>query len=114
MSDMKWAPLIGAIIISTASWNAIPEDLRPKLLAQSRAAGASMQIEIDKADNDAISIMKQHGLKVHAASKEAVDGWKSLADNSLPKLAGKSYDSKSYDMVKKYLDEFRSNQKNRQ
>ncbi len=107
MCGMKWAPLIGGIVISSATWKRVPADLRPKLLAAAERIGNSMQKEIDEADGAAVVVMKQHGLVVHPVPPEAVEEWRSATREAFAKLVGKSFDKASYEQVKRHLEDFR-------
>ncbi|MBD3393573.1 MAG: C4-dicarboxylate ABC transporter substrate-binding protein [Chitinivibrionales bacterium] len=107
MCGMKWAPLIGGIVVSERTWKRIPEKLKPELLAAAGEIGKSLQSEIDEADAQALEVMKQHGLKVSTVPPEAVAKWKTAAEKGFAKLAGKSFDVTCYELVKKHLQEYR-------
>jgi TRAP-type transport system periplasmic protein len=108
MSGMKWAPLIGGIVISTKTWNSIPQDMRDKLMAAADKIGDEIQEEIDGADAEAIEIMKKHGLKVHPMPQDARAQWKAQAQKGFDMVIGKSFDRASYDAIVKHLEEFRN------
>lgn len=104
MCGMKWAPLIGGIVISMRTWKKVPKDLRPKLLAATEKTEQTLQANIDEADAKAIQIMKKHGLTVHPVPPEAVAKWKAATEKGFTKLIGKSFDKDSYLKVKKHLE----------
>jgi TRAP-type C4-dicarboxylate transport system substrate-binding protein len=112
MCGMKWAPLIGGIVITKRTWNRIPKELRPKLLETAEKLGKGMQKEIDEADAGALEIMKQHGLVVHEVSPEIVEKWKAATREGFDKLVGKSFDKESFEQVKRHLEEFRKSNGN--
>jgi TRAP-type C4-dicarboxylate transport system substrate-binding protein len=107
MCGMKWAPLIGGIILSTKTWERIPPDLRGKLLNAARKIGREMQTEIDNADAEAIKIMKDHGLKVHPVTGEIEALWSSEVQNGFKMVVGKSFDEASYNEIVNHLKTFR-------
>lgn len=107
MCGMKWAPLIGGVVISTKTWKRIPAELRPELLEAARKVGREAQIEIDKADAEAVKIMQQHGLKIHAVSSEIEAQWLSEVQDGFNMVIGKSFDKATFEEVKKYLATFR-------
>ena len=107
MCGMKWAPLIGGIVISNKTWKRIPAKLRPQLLKTARKIGLDAQTEIDNADAQAIKIMKEHGLKVHPVSKEEETQWVSEVQSGFNMVIGKSFDRSSYEEVKQHLKTFR-------
>jgi TRAP-type C4-dicarboxylate transport system substrate-binding protein len=107
MCAMKWAPLIGGVVVATATWQKIPADLQPKLLDAAQKIGISLQGQIDSADDKAIEAMKKYGLVVNPVPPEAEKEWKAACEAAFAKIAGKSFDSKSYEQVKLLLETFR-------
>lgn len=107
MCGMKWAPLIGGIVVSTKTWKKIPEKMRVKLLGAAKKIGTEIQTEIDNADAQAISIMKQHGLKVNPVSSDIEAQWLPVVKNGFDMVIGKSFDEASYNEVKRHLKTFR-------
>ena len=107
MCGMKWAPLIGGVIISTKTWKKIPAELREKLINSARKIGKEIQIEIDNADAQAIKVMQEHGLKVHPISEEIEAQWLAEVQGGFNMLIGKSFDKASYEEVKQHLKTFR-------
>ena len=107
MCEMKWAPLIGGIVVSTKTWKKLPADLRTKLRNATRKIGKEMQAEIDNADAEAVKIMKEHGLKVHPVSREIEAQWLSEVQGGFKIVVGKSFDEASYNEIVKHLKAFR-------
>src|SRR5436305_767055 len=54
MSDIKWAPVVGATVISKAAWENIPQEVRAPLLIAARESGADLRKGIRSMDDDAI------------------------------------------------------------
>jgi TRAP-type C4-dicarboxylate transport system substrate-binding protein len=86
MTDLKWAPVVGATIIDRKTWEKIPADLRPKLLTAARDAGEIQRARIRELGDKAIGEMQQHGLKVIKLEPREVAQWRDLADTAYPKL----------------------------
>jgi TRAP-type C4-dicarboxylate transport system substrate-binding protein len=107
MCGMKWAPLIGGVIISTKTWKKIPADLRSKLLDAARKIGKEIQSETDNLDAEAVKTMKEHGLKVNPVSKEIEAQWLSEVQDGFKMVIGKSFDEASYNEVVKHLKAYR-------
>ncbi|MBN1983142.1 MAG: TRAP transporter substrate-binding protein DctP [Chitinivibrionales bacterium] len=103
MCGMKWAPLLGGVVITTAAWNKIGADMQPKLLEIMSTGGKNMQVEIDSADNQAIRTMQQHGLMINAVSPTVETEWYNAVQGSFNKIIGKSIDSQSYETIQKIL-----------
>ncbi|MBU1076950.1 MAG: TRAP transporter substrate-binding protein DctP [Spirochaetes bacterium] len=111
MSGLKWAPFIGAVVISEKIWKKIPADLQDKLFESAQRIGKNMQKQALEADRKAIVIMKKHGLKIHPVSKAVELEWKKTVDMGLKGLIGKSIDKEAYEKVKEYLEEYRKKNK---
>ena len=113
MTDLKWAPLIGAIVISTRKWQAIPGDLRPQLLRIARDAGARLQKSVRKLGRDAIDVMKKHGLVVHRVPENVRAQWERSARNGYAELVGSYVSPEMLAEVERLRDEYRAKHPNR-
>lgn len=107
MCSLRWAPLIGGIVISTKKWQKIPAALKPELQEAARKQAGIMNKEILEADRQAIEAMKSNGLIINRVSPEVEKEWQELADVGLAKLEGKSFDARYRKLITQYLDEFR-------
>lgn len=110
MSDMKWAPLLGGVVVALDRWNRLPAATREKLEAIALRVGEKMQANIDKADADAIEIMQAHGLQIHHVPPNAVEEWRTLAEKGVQSVIGTTIDPKTYEQVKAILQEYRARQ----
>ncbi len=106
MSTLKLAPLWGAVIITEKTWAQIPADLQPKLLDASPKVADSLAPELAKADEQAIAIMKKYGLTINTVSPKAEAEWAALLDKTFSTLVGTTYDRESFEMARKYLNEY--------
>ena len=79
MTDLKWAPLVGAVVISKDAWDRVPEQLRPRFLAAARSAGTRLQARVRGLGEDAVAAMQQHGLTVHPVPPEIAKVWAQAA-----------------------------------
>jgi TRAP-type C4-dicarboxylate transport system substrate-binding protein len=88
MTDLKWAPLIGATVISTRAWDKIPDDLKPVLLKAAREAGENLQPQVHPLEDKAVAAMLKHGLVVHAVPPEIAAEWEKSARAGYGKIIG--------------------------
>jgi TRAP-type transport system periplasmic protein len=89
MIDMKWAPMVGATIITKRSWEQIPADVRPRLLESARAAGLEFQGKIRSMEDEAIATMKKNGLRVITLTPAETAEWRKIVvETAYPKLRG--------------------------
>jgi TRAP-type transport system periplasmic protein len=107
MSDMKWAPLIGATVITQKQWNLIPENAKAALIASAREAGVAFRKETRKQSAAAIREMQKLGLVVHAAPPDAIAEWEKQARIAWPALMGRSYPPQLVLRIEAIRDEFR-------
>lgn len=108
MTDMRWAPLIGATILDKRTWEKIPADARDAILAASRKAGEKLQADVRKGELEAVKAMKDHKLNVVAVPDDALNAWRAAAEGIYPKLRGPFVPADMFDEAQRIVTEFRS------
>jgi TRAP-type C4-dicarboxylate transport system substrate-binding protein len=119
MTNLKWAPLVGATIITTnyydekgklhpGAWDKIPVSTRPAILKAAAEAGIRFKTEIRNGEQKAIDAMVKHGLKVHDITEEQYDQWEKLFTSVYPQISGTVIPADMMDMAVKYRDEYRA------
>ncbi len=108
MTDLKWAPLIGATLISMQSWEKIPDDLKPVLLKAAREAGENLQPQVRPLEDEAVAAMLKHGLVIHAVPPEVAAEWEQSARAGYPKLVGCLVPAEIVAEVERLRDEYRA------
>ena len=111
MTDLKWAPLVGATVISTGKWREIPEDMKPILLKSARDTGVRLRRETRKLSDDAVEVMKKHGLVVYHVPPDVAAHWERSARAAYPKLAGRVVPAEIVAETERLRDEYRASQK---
>lgn len=111
MTDLKWAPLLGATVIATRKWQAIPDDVKPLLLQAAQEAGARLLREVRKFSDEAIEVMKQHGLVVHHVPPEVAAHWERSARAGYAKIVGAVVPPEMVAEVERLRNEYRTLQK---
>jgi TRAP-type C4-dicarboxylate transport system substrate-binding protein len=112
MCDMRVSPLIGALIMSTRSIRRIHADLRSEIVEASREVTDRLGEEVDSLDEEALRIMQENGLVVNSVPEAARRAWHAVMDESFYALVGKSFSRESYELVRRYVDEYRSGNHN--
>lgn len=107
-TDLRWAPLPGGGIIDRKTWEKIPADLRPKLLAASRAGGNRLRDEIRKLNEEAMRVMSANGLKARKTPPEARDEWVRLLEQVYPRVRGPIIPPDAFDAVKGHRAAYRA------
>ncbi len=107
MCDLKWAVLLGGIVVSKAAWDKIPADVRPVI--KEAAVGACKRLSQFSRQSEAkdIEVLKQQGVKVVPVDAAAITQWRSLIDGVLPKVRGSYMPEKYLDAVLKLRDQCR-------
>lgn len=108
MLDVKWAPLVGATIVSKRTWERIPEPERSQMREAARRAGERLRGEIRKMGDDAVEAMKKRGLKVISLDAATLAEWRREVEAAYPKLRGRLVPADLFDEVKRLRDEFRA------
>ncbi|MCH8018130.1 MAG: TRAP transporter substrate-binding protein DctP [Acidobacteria bacterium] len=114
MTEVKWAPLVGATVISNRAWERIPANMRPQLLEAARSAGRRLLTEIRQLNEDAVPAMAKRGLNIVKPDAAALASWSSEAKDAYPKLRGRYVSAELFDEVERLRNEFRSQQQTRQ
>jgi TRAP-type C4-dicarboxylate transport system substrate-binding protein len=110
MNDVKWAPLIGATVITRRAWEGLPAAQRNDMLAAAREAGGALRDGIRKMGEDAVATMQKRRLQVVHADATIVAEWRKEAESVYPKLRGSRVPADLFDEVRRLRDEYRATQ----
>src|ERR1700690_4179337 len=75
MLEVNWIPLVGALIMTKRSWDALPQAQRDDMLKAAADCGQEFQTNNRKENQEAVESMQKRGLQVHLVSKEAEAEW---------------------------------------
>jgi len=104
MIDVPWGYLVGGTLIRKTTWERIPADLRPKLLAISRELGRRVDAEVKKLNDDAVEAMEKQGLSVVKVDPAP---WRAAAERAWPVVRGKVVPAAFWDEVVRARDAYR-------
>jgi TRAP-type C4-dicarboxylate transport system substrate-binding protein len=107
MTDLQWQLLLGATIISKATWEKIPADLRPALLEAAREGGRRLQEEIRNSGEKDVEAMRKRGLNVVSVDAKAREAWRKTAEGMYPRIRGAIVPADAFDEALRYRDEYR-------
>jgi TRAP-type C4-dicarboxylate transport system substrate-binding protein len=105
MVDFPWSYLIGATVVRKETWDKVPPELRPKLMAIAREIGAKVDLEVKRLNDDAIAAMQKQGLEVVKVDPRP---WQQAADRTWPAVRGKVVPAGIFDDVVKLRDAARA------
>jgi TRAP-type transport system periplasmic protein len=107
VTDLPWQLLFGATLINKTTWEQIPAELRPALLASARTAGESLREQIHATETRDIEAMKRNGLRVVAVDTRARALWQQLAESTYAQLRGKVVPADVFDETVRLRDALR-------
>lgn len=102
--DFPWSYLVGATVVKKETWEKIPADLRPKLLAAAKEINGRIDAEVKRLNDDATEAMKKQGLNVVKVDPAP---WAKAAQRSWPAIRTKVVSEAFFDQVVKLRDEAR-------
>lgn len=108
MIDMKWAPLPGALIMNKKTWNKIPEDLRPALMAEAGKFAVRFREETRKMDVDAVKAMQKRGLTVITPTPEELKAWDKEVTAFYPEVRGFYVSEEDFDWFQSVVEQVRA------
>jgi len=99
MNPLKWSIMTGGVLITKQTWELIPADLQPKLLAATHKHQDRLKNEIRHMDDEVIRVMKEYGLVVLDVTPEHEQAWRDWIEPHLPKLRGLLTDEAMFDWI---------------
>ena len=108
MSELRWAPMFGALVVSERSWRQIPDRFKPELIEIAERIGRELDAQARVADREAVRVMQDYGLELHAPASGSNDEWQEIVDAGFDQMIGSVVDERAYDMVVDLLETFRA------
>lgn len=97
MLDVKLAPLLGATVMTSAAWNRIGAEDRPKILAEAAKLEQRFMNEAPRLDATAIGTMTKRGLKVTTLSPAATTEFRKTAETLVASMRGTTVPADVFD-----------------
>jgi TRAP-type C4-dicarboxylate transport system substrate-binding protein len=114
MCDVKWAPFVGATIVTKAAWEKIPAAQRGLMLAAARKSGDAAKSDIRAQDTRALATMaagqpgrRASKLTITTLDAAALADWRKQTEAVYPKMKGKMVPADLFDEVQRLRDEYR-------
>lgn len=108
MTDLKWAPLTGATVITERAWKKIPPEYWDELLTIAREEALTLQKEVRELEQDAIDAMIERGLKIVPVDRAAMEAWLDAVKTGYPEIRGNVVPKKFFDETLRLRDEYRA------
>jgi TRAP-type C4-dicarboxylate transport system substrate-binding protein len=87
MTELRFAPLNAATVMTAAAWNRIPADLHEPFRRVAREQAAQLRVEIDRFEQDAIAEMVKRGLTLVDVDGNARAQWYREAESVYAHMA---------------------------
>lgn len=111
MLRINWVPIVGAVVMSTKSLDAMSPAGRAALLEASVSAGETLRTHRNTRDDEIIRALEARGLKVTTPTPELERDWQELARKSWPRIRGTMVPAEMFDRVERLLAEYRAEYK---
>jgi TRAP-type C4-dicarboxylate transport system substrate-binding protein len=108
MSDLRVAPMIGGIIVSQRTWNAVPAELQPRLVAAVDRQLERLRAETEVLEQQALRIMRDNGLQVQHVPPQVEAEWQRVMEEGFQLITGSVIPAEMLEEVRRHLREFRS------
>ena len=108
MTDLNWAPLVGATVITSKKWQELPAPYQAVLSRSAAAAGDRVRKETRQLGDEAVAIMKQHGLRVVPVPRDAAEEWERSVRATYPRLLERGSPTDVLHTMEKIRDDYRA------
>jgi TRAP-type C4-dicarboxylate transport system substrate-binding protein len=111
MLRINWAPIVGAVVMSAKTLEAMSPAGRAALLEASTKAGETLRAHRNTRDDEIIQALEQRGLKVITPTPDLERAWQDLARRAWPRVRGSMVPAEMFDRVERLLAEHRAEKK---
>ena len=108
MTQMRWAPLVGAVLVTTRTWRRIGEAHRAMMMRTAKKGGKRLAAMLPKLSRDAIGAMVKHGLKIHPVKPETAREWERRARAGWPSMIGRLVSAGLVEEVERLRNDYRN------
>lgn len=112
MTDMKWAPLQGAIVMHENGWKKLSPEQQVDVLRITRKIGEEQRQSNRRQERRSLDAMTKRGLQVIDVTDEIVAEWRVVAEKAYPRVREDLVPPEIFDRVEALRDEFRALQAN--
>ena len=112
MTDMKWAPLQGAVVMHENGWKKLTPDQQAEVLRITREVGEDQRQSNRQQERRSLAAMMKRGLEVIDVTDEILDEWRAVAEKAYPRVRENLVPPEVFDHVEELRDEFRARQAN--
>jgi TRAP-type C4-dicarboxylate transport system substrate-binding protein len=109
LTNMRWQPVPGCVLIDNRVWKKIPEDTRTKMLESARTIATDLLKQSRQLEADAIAAMKSSGITVHDVPSATRQEWFELIRREgYPIFVGPRFSKEMYERVQEAVKPLRA------
>lgn len=108
MTDIPFAPLLGAMVVDTRVWNRIPADLRADMVRAAREILAPLEGEIMTLEQEAVDLMGRMNARVVPVPEPGMQEWMDLSSRGYRGIIGTTVSQELFSEMETTLEEFRA------
>jgi TRAP-type C4-dicarboxylate transport system substrate-binding protein len=108
MAELRWAPLIGAVVMSERAWQKVPKALRQKFVDIADRVSARYREKTRAVAPQAVAAMRSHGLTVHEIPPEIKAEWRAAVENGFSGVIGSVVPADLLARVQRLVAEYRA------
>lgn len=108
MLNMRFSPIVGALLIDKDVWQQIPEEQRVPMREAAQAAAQEIQASVRAQEETAIHEMQKYGLRVIDPGGDLVGEWNREVEAAYPGLRGRYAPADLMDEALRWRDGFRA------
>ncbi len=112
MTNMKWAPLQGAVVMHENGWKKLTADQQADVLRITRQVGDELRQSNREQERRSLDAMTKRGLNVIDISDDVLTEWRAVAEKAYPRVRDDLVPPEIFDRVERLRDEFRTQQAN--
>jgi TRAP-type C4-dicarboxylate transport system substrate-binding protein len=110
MLEVNWVPLVGALIMTKKSWDALQPAERDAIMKSATQCGEEFQARGRQESQESLDAMAKRGLQIHPLNKEQQEAWERFSVSLYPKIRGNLVSADMFDSVLQLLHEYRGTQ----
>ena len=107
MTEMKWAPLQGAVVMHEKGWAGLTADQKIEVLRITLQVGEDLRATNRDQEERSLQAMKSRGLEVVPVSDELVNEWTETVKKAYPRVRESLVPPAIFDEVVRLRDEYR-------
>ncbi len=108
MTDLRWVPLQGALLMHEDGLERISAEHRSKILEIAREVGERLRRQTREQEEEALQTMKERGLQVWPVDEPTRRQWLELARGAYPRIRERLVSPEVFDKIQSLRDAYRA------